>query len=124
MDLGASELRSKLIDADAARRRALVRLSQLEKETLRLQQRCEELERRSASSSSPTTTQDFFPRLVEFASGSSSYKSIAVGAVSGSTHSQQHQETSSSTVARRVAHRVLASLVSLTGSMPSGRRPI
>lgn len=44
-NLDAAQLRTKLIDADAARRRAMTRVAQLERETETLTKRCEELEK-------------------------------------------------------------------------------
>lgn len=46
LDLDASALRNKLIDADAAKRRAMTRLAELERETETLKRRCAELEHR------------------------------------------------------------------------------
>ena len=47
MDTDAVALRAKLIDADAAKRRAMTRLAELERETEHLKRRCAELERKS-----------------------------------------------------------------------------
>jgi len=47
LDTDAAALRSKLIDADAAKRRAMARLAELERETENLRRRCAELERKS-----------------------------------------------------------------------------
>ena len=44
LDLDARSLRAKLIDADAAKRRAMTRLAELERETETLKRRCAELE--------------------------------------------------------------------------------
>jgi hypothetical protein len=48
MDMDAVALRAKLIDADAAKRRALTRLAELERETENLKRRCAELEHKSS----------------------------------------------------------------------------
>jgi len=48
LDTDAAALRSKLIDADAAKRRAMTRLAELERETENLKKRCAELERKTA----------------------------------------------------------------------------
>ena len=47
LDLDAKALRAKLIDADAAKRRAMTRLAELERETENLKIRCAELERKA-----------------------------------------------------------------------------
>ncbi|KAH9247034.1 hypothetical protein BASA81_015372 [Batrachochytrium salamandrivorans] len=46
-NLDAQALRAKLIDADAARRRAMTRVAQLEQETELLAKRCKELEKKA-----------------------------------------------------------------------------
>jgi hypothetical protein len=47
LDVDAATLRAKLVDADAAKRRAMSRVAELERETANLQKRCAELEQKS-----------------------------------------------------------------------------
>jgi len=49
LDTDAAALRTKLIDADAAKRRAMTRVAELERETETLKRRCAELEHKTVA---------------------------------------------------------------------------